>query len=73
MMSLLSSSSNVIHYAVDGEIPISIAGWLFMFGFLGGNMHIFSDSNSLHINAYFASILHMHWTLTLFQVSQGEI
>ena len=36
MMSLLSSSSNVIHYAVDKEIPYFIAGWLFMFGFLGG-------------------------------------
>ena len=34
-LSLLSSSSNVLHYGVDNEIPLGVAAWMFPLGIVG--------------------------------------
>ena len=34
-LSFLSSSSNVLHYGVDNEIPLGVAAWIFPVGFVG--------------------------------------
>ena len=42
-LSLLSSSSNVLHYGVDNEIPLGVATWMFPLGIVGKryNFHLF--------------------------------
>ncbi|MEC7609156.1 MAG: hypothetical protein VX964_03190 [Verrucomicrobiota bacterium] len=35
LLSLLSSSSNVVHYGVDREIPWKIAAWIFPVAVVG--------------------------------------
>ena len=41
ILSLLSSSSNVVHYGVDGEIPLRTAAWVFPVGVFGMYIDIY--------------------------------